>query len=224
MAVPRLHWLSCVVLVAAFSHTGGPARAQSLVDAARLARERREAIGPPTRVHTNKELPDTGRITEPTQAWASRYRSQLEAALERERALLALLRERPVMLPAPLPVKTVPPDPAPTPPTFGIPLYPIYSGYPVFVASPANHRLRHHAIGSASPHRHRHGSRARDQRSRIRTTRHRATAGRRVDPPTRRPAARSGYAESSRPFPYIAPSLPVPGVARNRTRGQTTLP
>ena len=227
MAVPRLRSLSFVVLVVAFSHTGRPAHAQSLVDTARLARERREALGPPTKVYTNENLPDTERLTEPTLAWVSRYRSRLEAALERERALLKLLRERPVMLPAPLPVKTMPPQPAPTPPTLGIPLYPVYSsypGYPVFVASSANPRPRHSTMGSASPRRHLHRARARGQRSQIHPARRRATSGRRVDPPTRRPAARSGHEEASRPFPYIAPGLPVPGWARTRTRGSTTLP
>ena len=219
MAVPRLRSLSCVVLVVAFSHTGYPAHAQSLVDAARLARERREALGPPTKVYTNENLPDTGRLTEPTLAWVSRYRSLLEAAREREPALLELLRERPV--------KTMPPQPAPTPPTLGIPLYPVYSsypGYPVFVASSANPRPRHSTMGSASPRRHLHRARARGQRSQIHPTRRRAPSGRRVDPPTRRPAARNGHEEASRPFPYIAPGLPVPGWARTRTRGSTTLP
>ena len=118
--------LACVVLVVAFSHTDRPAHAQSLVDAARLARERREELGPPTKVYTTEDLPDVRRITEPTLAWVSRYRFLLEAALERERAHLELLRERSVMLPAPVPMKPlkmVPPDPAPAPPTIGIPLY-----------------------------------------------------------------------------------------------------
>ena len=154
MAVPRLQLLSCVVLVVVFSHTGRPAHAQSLVDAARLARQRREALGPPTKEYTNEDLPDTGRITEPTLAWVSLFRSRLEAALERECTLLELLRERPVMPPAPVPVKTVPLDPVPTPPTFGIHLYPVYSsypGYPVFVASSANPRPRYSTMGSATP-------------------------------------------------------------------------
>ena len=213
MAVPRLRSLGCVILVVAFTHMGRPAPAQSLVDAARLARATRAELGPPTKVYTNEDLSDTGRITEPTLAWAARYRSQLlEAALERERALLELLRARPVMLPAP------------APPTFGFPLYPIYSsypGYPVFLASSANPRPRQSTKGSAAPrgHQHRRGSRARDERSRIQTARHRAASGRRVDPSTRRPAARSGYEESSRPFPYIAPGLPAPGLARNRNLG-----
>ncbi len=225
MAVPRLQLLSCVVLVVVFSHTGRPAHAQSLVDAARLARQRREALGPPTKEYTNEDLPDTGRITEPTLAWVSLFRSRLEAALERECTLLELLRERPVMPPAPVPVKTVPLDPVPTPPTFGIHLYPVYSsypGYPVFVASSANPRPRYSTMGSATPRRHRRGSRARDERSRIQTTRRRATSGRRVAPSTRPPAARSGYEESSRPFPYIAPGIPAPGLARNRTGGPTS--
>ena len=222
MAVPRLHWLGCVVLIVAFSQTGRPAHAQSLVDAARLARARREALGPPTKVYTNEDLPDTGRITEPTLAWVSRYRSLLEAALERERALLELLPERSAMRPAPVPAKTVPPDPAPTPPTFGFPLYPVYSGYPVylgypvFVAALPNPQPRHSTMVSASPRRFR----ARDQRSRIETMRRRATSGRRVDPSTGRTTIRNEYEPSSRRFPYIAPGLPTPGVTRNRTGGR----
>ena len=230
MAVPRLHWLGCVVLIVAFSYTGRPAHAQSLVDAARLARARREALGPPTKVYTNEDLPGTRRITEPTLAWVSSYRSLLEAALERERALLELLREQSVMRPAPAPVpaKTVPPDPAPTPPTFGIPLYPVYSGYPVylgypvFVAALPNPQPRHSTMVSASPPLHRRGFRVRDHRSRIETMRRRATSGRRVDPSTRRPATRNGHEPWSRRFPYIAPGLPAPGVARNRTGGRAS--
>ncbi len=224
MAVPRLHWLGCVVLIVAFSHTGRPAHAQSLVDAARLAHARREALGPPTKVYTTGDLQDTRRITEPTLAWVSRYRSLLEAARERERALRELLRERSVMRPAPVPAKTVPPDPAPTPPTVGIPLYPVYSGYPypvylgspVFVAALPNPQPRHSTMVSASPLRFR----ARDHRSRIETMRRRATSGRRVHRPTRRPATRNGYEPSSRRFLYIARGLPAPGVARNRTGGR----
>ena len=227
MAVPRLHWLGCVVLIVAFSHTGRPAHAQSLVDAARLARATRAEFGPPTKVYTNKDLPDTGRITEPTLAWVSRYQSLLEeAARERDRGLRELLRERLVRRPAPVPEKTVPPDPAPTPPTVGIPLYPVYSGYPypvylgspVFVAALPNPHPRHSTMVSASPLRFR----ARDHRSRIETLRRRATSGRRVHRPTRRPATRNGYEPSSRRFPYIARGLPAPGVARNRTGGRAS--
>ena len=71
MAVPR--WLSCVVFVVACSHTDRPADAQSLVDVARLARASRVELGPPTKVYTHEDLPDTGRITEPTPAWVFRY-------------------------------------------------------------------------------------------------------------------------------------------------------
>ena len=89
MAVPRLHCLlGCVVLVVALSHTDRAAQAQSLVDAARLARERREEIGSPTKVYTNADLPATRSITEPTLRWVSRHRFLLAAELERERALL----------------------------------------------------------------------------------------------------------------------------------------
>ena len=225
--------LACVVLVVAFSHTDRPAHAQSLVDAARLARERREELGPPTKVYTTEDLPDVRRITEPTLAWVSRYRFLLEAALERERARLELLRERSVMLPAPVPmkpVKMVPPDPAPAPPTIEIPLYPVYAGYlvypgyPALVASRPDPRPRHSTMISAPPRRYRRGGRARESRSRIQTTPRRGTSGRRVDPSTRRPAARNGYEQSSRPFPYIARGLAAPGVARNRPGGRATLP
>ncbi len=224
MALRRLPWLGCVVLVVAFSHTGRPAHAQSLVDAARLAREIREALGPPTKVYTNQDLPAARRITEPTLAWVSRYRSLLEAALERERALLALRRERPLTLPVPVPVpvQTVPQDPAPTPPTFGIPLYPLYLGYPVFVSSPLSPRPRHSTTVSASPRRHRRGSRARDRRSRVQTARRRPTSGRRVAPFTRRPAAGNGYEQSRRSFPHIAPGLTIPGAGRHGSGGRAS--
>lgn len=224
MAPRRLPWLGCVVLVVAFSHTGRPAHAQSLVDAARLAREIREALGPPTKVYTNQDLPAARRITEPTLAWVSRYRSLLEAALERERALLALRRDRPLTLPVPVPVpvQTVPQDPAPTPPTFGIPLYPLYLGYPVFVSSPRSPRPRHSTTVSASPRRHRRGSRARDRRSRVQTARRRPTSGRRVAPSTRRPAAGNGYEQSRRSFPHIAPGLTIPGAGRHGSGGRAS--
>ena len=233
MALRRLPWLGCVVLVVAFSHTGRPAHAQSLVDAARLAREIREALGPPTKVYTNQDLPAARRITEPTLAWVSRYhslleaalereRALLEAALERERALLELRRDRPLTLPVPVPVQTVPQDPAPTPPTFGIPLYPLYLGYPVFVSSPLSPRPRHSTTVSASPRRHRRGSRARDRRSRVQTARRRPTSGRRVAPFTRRPAAGNGYEQSRRSFPHIAPGLTIPGAGRHGSGGRAS--
>ena len=227
MAVPRLHWLGCVVLIVAFSHTSRPAHAQSLVDAARLARATRAELGPPTKVYTNEDLPDTRRITEPTLAWVSRYRSLLDAALERERAPLERLRERSVMLPpAPVQAKTVPPDPAPTPPTFGIPLSPVYSGYPVVVAALPNPQPQHFTMVSALPPLHRRGFRARDHRSRIETMRRRATSGRRVDPSTRRPADQ----ERAR---TLEPTVPLhrprsPGARRasdsNRRPGSTRAP
>ncbi len=228
MAVPRLHWLGCVVLIAAFSHTGRPAHAQSLVDAARLARATRAELGPPTKVYTNEDLPDTRRITEPTLAWLSRYQSLLEAARERERGLRELLRERSVMRPAPVPAKTVPPDPAPTPPTFGIPLYPasfgiplypIYPGYPVFVAALPNAQPRHSTMVSASPRRFR----ARNHRSRIETMRRRATSGRRVHQ-TSRGQARVRTLEPT--VPLHRPRSPGArrGSDSNRRPGSTRAP
>ena len=206
---------------------------RSLSSTRRGWRERREELGPPTKVYTTEDLPDVRRITEPTLAWVSRYRFLLEAALERERARLELLRERSVMLPAPVPMKPlkmVPPDPTPAPPTIGIPLYPVYAGYlvypgyPALVASPPDPRPRHSTMISAPPRRYRRGGRARESRSRIQTTPRRGTSSRRVDPSTRRPAARNGYEQSSRPFPYIARGLAAPGVARNRPGGRATLP
>ena len=232
VAVPRLHGLlGCVILVVAFSHTGRPARAQSLVDAARLARARTEKLGTPAKVYTNDDLPHTKRIAEPSLAWAARYRSLLEAALERERALLELRREQPVILPAPVPVQAVPPDPAPTPPAFGIPWYLVSSGYPVFVAAPPDPRPRHSTMVSASPRRQRGRSRVRNHRSRIRSQRVRATPARRVDPSARRPAARNGHPQSSRPLPYLARSpsarrgsVPNPRPAYSSLKHTTVLP
>jgi hypothetical protein len=211
----RLHWLGSVALVLASSHLGRPALAQSLVDAARLARETRQELGPPTKVYTEEDLPNIGGITEPTQAWASRYRSLLEAALARERALLWLRSLQPVTPPEPMAVlvKTVQPDPPPAPPTSGIPLSLVYSGYPVFGASGSSPRRRPSTRVPASPVRHPLGSRARGRRARIDTTRRPPTADRRDEPSTRRPPATNGYAESSRPFSNIVPGIP----ARPRT-------
>ena len=110
MALRRLP--CCVVLVIAFCHLDLPAHAQSLVDAARLARDTREQLGPPAKVYTNADLPEAGRVVEPTLAWAARYGSLLEAALRRERALLELLRERRVTQ-RPLAARSLRPDPAP---------------------------------------------------------------------------------------------------------------
>ena len=103
----------CVVLVVAFCHLDLPVHAQSLVDAARLARDTREQLGPPAKVYTNADLPEAGRVTGPTPARVSQYRSLLEAALRRERALLELLRERRVTQ-RPLAARSVRPDPAPS--------------------------------------------------------------------------------------------------------------
>ena len=222
----RLHWLGCVALVVAFSHTGRPAHAQSLVDASRLAREARQELGSQTKVYTEEDLPDLGRITEPTRAWVSRYRTLLEAAL-RERAFLRFLRAGevtrpvPVTVPAPVsvPEKTVPPDP---PVTSGIPLFLAYSGYPVFVASPDDPRPRHAPLVSVSSTRHTRGSRARGRQSRIETIQRPPTASRRVEPSTRRPAARNASDESSRPFSYIASGLPVPGFTGQPPPGGAT--
>ena len=236
MAVSRVHRLGCVVLVVAFSHIGRPAHAQSLVDAARLAGERRAELGPPAKVYTTADLPNTTRLTEPTLAWASRYRSLLEAARERERALREeLLRERALTLslptPAPVPPKTVPTDAPPTPPRAEIPWYLVSSGYSVPVAGPPDPQPRHDTV-AASSRPYRRGGRARDRRSRARTTPRQATSDKRADPsadergdaPTRHPAARNASAQPSRAFRYIAPSLPAPGVARTRTDGRATLP
>ena len=156
MPLGRLPSLGCAVLIAALGQTSLPAHAQSLVDVARLVRDIRERHGPPTKVYTNEDLPDTGRITGPTRSWASRSRSLREAACERERARIALRCERPVTQPAPVPVKTVPVDPAPTPATSGIPLSLVYS----FVASPHSQRPRPSTTASKSPRRHQRGSRA----------------------------------------------------------------
>ena len=142
MALRRLRRLGCAVLIVAFSHTSLPAHAQSLVDAARLAREIRERHGPPTKVYTNDDLPDNSEVVarrEPTPAGESRYRSLLEKALERERVLLELLRTRPVTRPAPAPA------------TPGIPLYLVYSGYPVIVAPPHPGGV-HHRAGQFAGH------------------------------------------------------------------------
>ena len=218
MPLGRLPSLGCAVLIAALGQTSLPAHAQSLVDVARLVRDIRERHGPPTKVYTNEDLPDTGRITGPTRSWASRSRSLREAACERERARIALRCERPVTQPAPVPVKTVPVDPAPTPATSGIPLSLVYS----FVASPHSQRPRPSTTASKSPRRHQRGSRARDRRSRLQTTGRRTTSGKRIEPSTRRPAARNGYEQSSRPFPYIAPGLPAPGVDLTGTGGRAS--
>ena len=155
MALRRLRRLGYAVLIVAFSHTSLQAHPQSLVDAARLARDIRERHGPPTKVYTNDDLPDNSEVAarrEPTPAGESRYRSLLEEALERERVLLELLRTRRVTRPAPVPVQTAPP---PAPATPGIPLYLAYSGYPVIVAPPhpggvphrAGHLAGHPAAG-----------------------------------------------------------------------------
>ena len=213
MALGRLP--CCVVLVVAFCHPALPAHAQSLVDAARRARDTREQLGPPAKVCTNADLPEAGRVTEPTLAWAARYRSLLEAALRRERALMELLRERRVTQRPPA-ARSVRPDPAPPTArvTGGIPLSLAYSGYPVSVAR------RKSGPWDSTPVWHLHRPRGQGRRVRIQTAprqtgsdRKRERSSRRRS--NRRPAARSGYEESSRPFDYIAPGLPAPGLNRN---------
>ena len=208
----------CVVPIVACSHSNRPHHAQSLVAVARLAREMREQFGPPTKIYTTADLPDIRRVTEPTLAWVSQYLSLLEAARERERVLLERRRERQVQ-PAPVLVKTVRskrvPAPPPTPPwaTSGVPLYLAY-GAPVIVASPHSPRPRDRKAVSDAPRRHGRGSRPQDGRSRLQTTPRRATSRGEVEPSARRPTARNGYEQSSRPFPYIARRLPVPGRGR----------
>ncbi len=214
MALRRLP--CCVVLVIAFCHLDLPAHAQSLVDAARLARDTREQLGPPAKVYTNADLPEAGRVVEPTLAWAARYESLLEAARRRERALLELLRERRVTQ-RPLAARSLRPDPAPPTArvTGGIPLSLAYSGYPVSVA-----RRKSRPTDSTLVW-HLHRPPGQDRRVRIQAAprqigsdRKRGRSSRR--PSSRRPAARSGYEQSSRPL--TARGFPAPGLNRNGQR------
>ena len=227
MTLRRLTSLGCAVLIVALGQASLPAHAQSLADAARLAREIRQRLGPPTKVYTdddlsdtpltqvstNEDLPDTGGSTtspESTDSWDSRYQSQLEAALERERRLLELLRTQEVRRPTP--------SPTPVPEASGIPLYYAYS---VFVASPYNPRPRHGTTVSKSMGRHRRRSRGPDSKPRIRTDRRPPSSERRVEPSSRRPAATNGYEQSSRPFPYVSRGLRVPSPHRSGTGTRT---
>ena len=207
MARRRLFWLGCVILIVAGSHGNRSAHAQSLVAVARLARETRELVGPPTKIYTNADLPDVGRVTEPTLAWVSRYLALVEAALERERVLQERRRERPIPQPALVPVKTRRSTPTPTPPpgptTSGIPLSLVY-GAPVILASPHHRRPRDRRVVSDAHDHRAHGARPPRQRS------------------ARRPTARNRYEPSSRLFLYVPRGLPEPGTGRYATRNQAT--
>jgi hypothetical protein len=221
--IPRL-W--CAVLIVAFSHTSLPVRAQSLVDVARVTREMRERHGPPTKVYTNADLPNVGVVPvspEPTAPSVSFDRLRLDAALERERALLERLRTQEVTRPDPLALQPTPPSPKPPPTqtTSGIPLSLAYAGTPVIAARPHKSSRRESTLKldpdlnqeSTRPHQWR--SRGRDRRTRHRPTVTQTDGGTTIEPTAGRPAASSGYDVSARPFPYTARGIPVPGLYRN---------
>ena len=227
----RFSRLGGAILIVAFSHTSLPARAQSLVEVAQLAREMRERQNPPTKVYTNADLPHVEPVSTPSESGApsvSDYQSQLDAALERERALLERLRRRQVWRPVPVVVearaKPRPPDPPPTQTTPGIPLYLAYGGSSTIVATPRKSRPREANVDVDRPSRHRRRSSRLDRRSQIRPTESHTNVSPTLKPTTRRPPARNGYEQSARPFPYIAPGLPAPGqrpsAPGNRTSGR----
>lgn len=188
-----------------------PAPAQTLVEAARLAAEARARFGPPDKVYTTADLPaDARRPPAPRPAAPIIDTTQLDAALQRERLLLELLqaasepddapaRERHRSSDAPERVR---------PPTSGIPLAVAYgTPYVPFFGS------RGTGSGRAVA---RPAGRA-DGAGKGRAGPLVDDAGHGADPrlaPPRPDAGhfnRNGYAESSRPFDYIAPGLPAPG-------------
>ena len=209
----------CVVLVVAFCHLDLPVHAQSLVDAARLARDTREQLGPPAKVYTNADLPEAGRVTGPTPARVSQYRSLLEAALRRERALLELLRERRVTQ-RPLAARSVRPDPAPStaPATGGIPLYLAYSGYPVYLAYsgyPLSVARRKSGRRDSISVWHLHRPRGQDRRARTQTAPRQTGSDSKRSRSSRRPSSRRPAGRDRIRTVQPRPRLPVPGLNRN---------
>ncbi len=215
----RCSKLGCAVLIMAFSHSSQPARTQSLVDVARLAREARERHGPPSKVYTNADLPPA----DPT--LASRgldapsvpdYQSRLDAALERERNLLERLgaRSETDVVPAAHEPPKQTPEAEPVSTSAGIPLYLAYGGSPVLAATTRKSRPREGNLEPESTRRHRRQPKGLGPRAR---THARSTESLGQDPdvlkspPSRRPAARSGYEESTRPSFYISAGIPAPG-------------
>lgn len=204
LPLPRLGY---TILIVALCHTAVPARAQSLVDAARLARETRERHDPPTKVYTAADFPEDARRVrprEPSVPVVPGDRSRLDEALERERVLLELLREQAVAPPVagdddartPKPVKV-----REQAPRGGIPLAWVYAG-------------------SYAPPRTRRGADTRSSRRRGRRLEQPDPEARDEDAPQDEPGARveasrrvnrNAYEESSRPFAYIAPGIPAPG-------------
>ena len=230
MALRRHHGLGCAVLLITLGPAGLPARAQSLVQvaqAARLAREARARHAPPGKVYTDDDLRDTGglttRVARPAPSGSS-TESLLVEALERERLLHTRLRTRPATplaqpAPAPSSVRQSPPAavaapaPAPTPPPGGIPLSLVYGWSPAIVVPTNGPRRGHAGQTTGLPQRHRRRSDEPGRRTQTQTDRGRHQPEPRTDAPDRRPTARNGYAESSRPFAYVAPGLRVPALA-----------
>ena len=207
--------LLSVVLVSLGAATLAPA--QTLVEAARLAAEALARYGPPLKVYTIDDLPADARrpptLAPPTPDVEA---ARLDAALARERMLLELLQARP---PGPSYREAGPkrdrrddrtdrirPQPG------GIPLALAYATpYVPFVGSRGTGSGRRGSRPSGRVA----GGRTRGRGQPVESAGNNQN-GHPFTPP--RPDAgrlnRNGYAESSRPFDYIAPGLPAPGAQR----------
>ena len=207
--------------------TGVPARAQSLVEVARLARAMRERHGPPAKVYTDDDLPDpSGSGTAPrlTVASAVLFQSMREAARERERqrALRALLPSRPASRPRVSRVDATPTEaPCHAPATDddiattgGIPLALAYAGYPVVLGSRHGRRPHQHTAGADAGDRGRRRFAGANRRTRLDLKRSRPDSGQQIEPPRMRPRRATDTSRRAGPSTTSRPRAGRPGTGR----------